>query len=277
MQLAKPRLRLRPHTKTHKIPDLGRMQLSLGAAGLTVAKVMIPRHKVVALPRTATVDDVRAIVAQKGHTRMPVYDGSLDSVDPNPLDPGGRIAKCGGDCSMTLSSTTPNTSNNMFGDGCNDTDESAGLFAAWPASKDQWMFYDVPVPALFSAPSPKTTFRTAGLLSAGIAVMRLLAYGEKHRSDGVTESFLITEELEGYSDLESYLKQNYSQRSPQNRLSLRRLAHSCSDRKRLPVGNFPSLISATIMSANCWYLGRGLLAITCVFIALLACTHVRTS
>ncbi|HLH00655.1 MAG TPA: alanine racemase [Bryobacteraceae bacterium] len=32
-------LRLRPHTKTHKIPALAREQLRLGAAGLTVAKV----------------------------------------------------------------------------------------------------------------------------------------------------------------------------------------------------------------------------------------------
>lgn len=32
-------LRVRPHTKTHKIPALGRKQLELGAAGLTVAKV----------------------------------------------------------------------------------------------------------------------------------------------------------------------------------------------------------------------------------------------
>lgn len=32
-------LRIRPHTKTHKIPALGRKQLDLGAAGLTVAKV----------------------------------------------------------------------------------------------------------------------------------------------------------------------------------------------------------------------------------------------
>src|SRR3954447_19606957 len=31
-------LRLRPHTKTHKIPALGRRQVQLGAAGLTVAK-----------------------------------------------------------------------------------------------------------------------------------------------------------------------------------------------------------------------------------------------
>jgi D-serine deaminase-like pyridoxal phosphate-dependent protein len=33
------RLRLRPHTKTHKIPEFGRRQLALGAAGLTVAKL----------------------------------------------------------------------------------------------------------------------------------------------------------------------------------------------------------------------------------------------
>ncbi len=32
-------LRLRPHTKTHKIPEIGRQQIELGAAGLTVAKV----------------------------------------------------------------------------------------------------------------------------------------------------------------------------------------------------------------------------------------------
>ena len=32
-------LRLRPHTKTHKTPDIGRMQLDRGAVGLTVAKV----------------------------------------------------------------------------------------------------------------------------------------------------------------------------------------------------------------------------------------------
>ncbi len=32
-------LRVRPHTKTHKIPALGRKQIELGAAGLTVAKV----------------------------------------------------------------------------------------------------------------------------------------------------------------------------------------------------------------------------------------------
>jgi D-serine deaminase-like pyridoxal phosphate-dependent protein len=32
-------LRLRPHTKTHKVPAVGRRQLDSGAVGLTVAKV----------------------------------------------------------------------------------------------------------------------------------------------------------------------------------------------------------------------------------------------
>jgi len=32
-------LRLRPHTKTHKTPEVGRMQVAAGAVGLTVAKV----------------------------------------------------------------------------------------------------------------------------------------------------------------------------------------------------------------------------------------------
>ena len=32
-------IRLRPHAKTHKIPEIGRMQLALGAVGLSLAKV----------------------------------------------------------------------------------------------------------------------------------------------------------------------------------------------------------------------------------------------
>ena len=36
---AEHNLRLRPHTKTHKSPEIARRQLALGAAGLTVAKV----------------------------------------------------------------------------------------------------------------------------------------------------------------------------------------------------------------------------------------------
>jgi D-serine deaminase-like pyridoxal phosphate-dependent protein len=44
-------LRLRPHTKTHKIVDLARRQLSLGADGLTVAKVGEAEVMVAAGPR----------------------------------------------------------------------------------------------------------------------------------------------------------------------------------------------------------------------------------
>ncbi len=44
-------LRLRPHTKTHKIPAIGRMQLDLGAAGLTVAKVSEGEVMLDAAPR----------------------------------------------------------------------------------------------------------------------------------------------------------------------------------------------------------------------------------
>ena len=36
---AQHNLRLRPHTKTHKSPEIARRQLKLGAAGLTVAKI----------------------------------------------------------------------------------------------------------------------------------------------------------------------------------------------------------------------------------------------
>ena len=32
-------VKLRPHAKTHKVPEIGRMQLALGAAGLSLAKV----------------------------------------------------------------------------------------------------------------------------------------------------------------------------------------------------------------------------------------------
>ena len=33
------RVNLRPHAKTHKVPEIGRMQLALGASGLSLAKV----------------------------------------------------------------------------------------------------------------------------------------------------------------------------------------------------------------------------------------------
>lgn len=49
-------------------------------ADLTVAQVMVPRRKVVALPRDAGVPEIQRIILEHGHTRMPVYDGMIDNV-----------------------------------------------------------------------------------------------------------------------------------------------------------------------------------------------------
>jgi heptose I phosphotransferase len=46
----------------------------------------------------------------------------------------------------------------------------------------------------------------AALSAQGIAVMRLIAYGERMRSDGLQQSFVISEELENYSELHHYLR-----------------------------------------------------------------------
>ena len=48
--------------------------------------------------------------------------------------------------------------------------------------------------------------QNVGALTAnGIEVMRLLAYGEKLHADGLLESFVLTEELEDYTDLHTFL------------------------------------------------------------------------
>lgn len=49
-------------------------------ADLTVTDVMVPRTKVVALRRHATPDEVRQMLLEQGHSRMPVYDGDLDHI-----------------------------------------------------------------------------------------------------------------------------------------------------------------------------------------------------
>jgi D-serine deaminase-like pyridoxal phosphate-dependent protein len=49
-------LRLRPHTKTHKSPRIGRRQLELGAAGLTVAKVGEAEVMLEAMPEAGPAD-----------------------------------------------------------------------------------------------------------------------------------------------------------------------------------------------------------------------------
>ncbi|HTQ56038.1 MAG TPA: alanine racemase [Bryobacteraceae bacterium] len=77
-------IRLRPHTKTHKSPRIGRRQLDLGAAGLTVAKVgeaevmldASPPDMLVAYPVIGRAKLDR-LVAVAGRTRVTV---ALDSL-----------------------------------------------------------------------------------------------------------------------------------------------------------------------------------------------------
>lgn len=47
---------------------------------LTVAAVMIPRAGVVAIPKGAAVDQIRRVLLESGHSRLPVYEGTLDQI-----------------------------------------------------------------------------------------------------------------------------------------------------------------------------------------------------
>jgi heptose I phosphotransferase len=64
------------------------------------------------------------------------------------------------------------------------------------------------------SPSPtagRVEAKNVGALSAvGVAVMRLIAYGEKCHPDGFQESFILTEELEGFSELPHYLRRKFA-------------------------------------------------------------------
>jgi putative hemolysin len=47
---------------------------------LTAGEVMVPRSRMVALPRDASRDDLRRMLLEEGRTRMPVYGASLDDL-----------------------------------------------------------------------------------------------------------------------------------------------------------------------------------------------------
>jgi D-serine deaminase-like pyridoxal phosphate-dependent protein len=82
-------LRLRPHTKTHKIPALGAKQLALGAVGLTVAKVseaeiMIDsgvEDLLIAYPIFGS-EKMRRLVEVAKKTRITVSVDSLEAAKP---------------------------------------------------------------------------------------------------------------------------------------------------------------------------------------------------
>ena len=47
---------------------------------LTAGDVMVPRSRVVALPRHATPEELKRLLLEEGRTRMPVFDGTLDEI-----------------------------------------------------------------------------------------------------------------------------------------------------------------------------------------------------
>ena len=53
---------------------------ALGFGEVTVAEVMVPRTRVVALRRGAPPEEVQRVILEEGHSRMPVYDGAIDNI-----------------------------------------------------------------------------------------------------------------------------------------------------------------------------------------------------
>jgi putative hemolysin len=53
---------------------------ALAFRDLTAADAMVPRSRVVALPRNTSQEDLKRMLLEEGRSRMPVYDGTLDEI-----------------------------------------------------------------------------------------------------------------------------------------------------------------------------------------------------
>jgi putative hemolysin len=53
---------------------------ALGFGEVTVAEVMVPRNRVVAIARIAPPEEVQRVLLEEGHSRMPVFDGTIDNI-----------------------------------------------------------------------------------------------------------------------------------------------------------------------------------------------------
>ena len=75
---------------------------ALGFGEVTVAEVMVPRTRVVALPRGAPREEQRRRSSKRGHSRMPVYDGNstTSSATSSPATARARVGE-GSSCSRT--------------------------------------------------------------------------------------------------------------------------------------------------------------------------------
>ncbi|MCK6587325.1 MAG: hemolysin family protein [Polyangiaceae bacterium] len=47
---------------------------------LCAGHVMVPRGKVIGLPRSASPEEMQRVILEEGHSRMPIYDGTIDKV-----------------------------------------------------------------------------------------------------------------------------------------------------------------------------------------------------
>lgn len=53
---------------------------AIAFADLCAVHVMVPRSRVVGIPRNADQDEVKRIILEEGHSRMPVYEDTIDKV-----------------------------------------------------------------------------------------------------------------------------------------------------------------------------------------------------
>jgi len=69
-------------TRTGSIdPDAGNIaSRAIDFGQLTAAEVMVPRNRVVAIDRGAKPEELRRVILEEGHSRMPVYEETIDNV-----------------------------------------------------------------------------------------------------------------------------------------------------------------------------------------------------
>jgi putative hemolysin len=53
---------------------------ALAFRDLTAGEAMVPRSRIVALPRDASQEELKRMLLEEGRSRMPVYDGTLDEI-----------------------------------------------------------------------------------------------------------------------------------------------------------------------------------------------------
>ncbi len=62
-------------------PDAGNIaSRAIDFGELTASEVMVPRNRVIGIERTAKPDELRRVILEEGHSRMPVYEETIDNV-----------------------------------------------------------------------------------------------------------------------------------------------------------------------------------------------------